>query len=80
MLRPGLLFARWLDLERANELHGHVCSRSDDPLSAERACYMSFLVVADDGALYSDARAALADHLKTRPTRPTPRDPTISQC
>ncbi|XP_025201211.1 verprolin [Melanaphis sacchari] len=70
--RP-LSLKRWLDLERANVLHGHVCSRSAD-LSVKQICYMSFLVVNDD-KLFSDAWTVLADR-KMRP----PRDPTISKC
>ncbi|XP_003245407.1 uncharacterized protein LOC100571586 [Acyrthosiphon pisum] len=70
--RP-LSLKRWLDLERANVLHGHVCSRSAD-LSVKQMCYMSFLVANDD-KLFSDAWTVLADR-KMRP----PRDPTISKC
>ncbi|CAH1722268.1 unnamed protein product [Aphis gossypii] len=70
--RP-LSLKRWLDLERANVLHGHVCSRSAD-LSVKQICYMSFLVANDD-KLFSDAWTVLADR-KMRP----PRDPTISKC
>ncbi|VVC35387.1 Hypothetical protein CINCED_3A024933 [Cinara cedri] len=70
--RP-LSLKRWLDLERANNLHGHVCSRSV-VLSVEEICFMLFLV-ANDEKMLTDAWTVLIDQ-NMRP----PSDPVISKC